>query len=245
MNKLIISLIVLIAFFVVDCNADQKIEVKGPKLEIIGGDTYDWGKVKPKDSPLKSKIKIINTGTEKLIIQNVKPGCGCTTAPLDKSDLMPGDTATLDVKLNIGDHPGMLSKSITITSNDPNNTTKILSLKADVVKPFTFEPAQYFSFDKMKVGFESMAKITIKNISNEDITFSDFSATPEEVRISKGLKKVLRPNETYDLEIKVRPSKTGYYNCSVKMKTNLADYPEVTLTGYGTVSDAPIFNEEK
>ena len=31
-----------------------------PKLTIIGGDTHDWGKVKPKDDPLKATIKIKN-----------------------------------------------------------------------------------------------------------------------------------------------------------------------------------------
>lgn len=57
-----------------------------PKISIQGGDTQDWGKVKPKDSPLKASIKITNEGSEELKISDVRPGCGCTTAPLDKKN---------------------------------------------------------------------------------------------------------------------------------------------------------------
>ena len=37
-----------------------------PKIEIMGGNKQDWGKVSPKDSPLKTKVKIKNiTGEDK------------------------------------------------------------------------------------------------------------------------------------------------------------------------------------
>ena len=43
-----------------------------PKIEIVGGDTYDWGEVNGNKSTLKAKVKITNTGTEKLNITKVK-----------------------------------------------------------------------------------------------------------------------------------------------------------------------------
>ena len=32
-----------------------------PRIEIEGGNSYSWGQVKPKDSPLKTTIKIKNS----------------------------------------------------------------------------------------------------------------------------------------------------------------------------------------
>ena len=64
-----------------------------PQMEIIGGDTYNWGKVKPGKNPLKATILVRNIGNEELHITQVRPGCGCTTAPLDKDKLKQGDTA--------------------------------------------------------------------------------------------------------------------------------------------------------
>src|SRR3989339_284691 len=95
-----------------------------PKIEIIGGDTYNWGQVKENQNPLKAKVQIKNAGTEKLIINEVKPTCGCTTAPLDKSELSAGEIATLDISLRISGHGNDISKSVKINSNDKTTPTK-------------------------------------------------------------------------------------------------------------------------
>ena len=103
-----------------------------PKLEIVGGDTYDWKDVTPKNNPLTAKIKIRNTGSAMLIIPDVKPACGCTTAPLDNDSLMPGEEATLDVTLRISDRSQNLSKTITLITNDPKAQRKIQIGRAHV-----------------------------------------------------------------------------------------------------------------
>ncbi|MFM8568732.1 MAG: DUF1573 domain-containing protein, partial [Candidatus Kapaibacterium sp.] len=96
-----------------------------PKLEIVGGDTYDWGNVKPKDSPLKAKIKLTNTGVGTLYIKEVKAGCGCTATKIDKDTLNQGESGIVDVSLNVATGTGLVTKTITVYSNDPSNASKI------------------------------------------------------------------------------------------------------------------------
>jgi hypothetical protein len=215
-----------------------------PKLEIVGGDTHDWGKVKAKDSPLKASVKIKNVGTEDLKISDVRPGCGCTTAPLDKKELKPGDEATMDVSLNIGANSGPLTKSITISSNDPATPTKIMYLKADVVRPIQILPTQYLSFGELTVGQTGEAKLTIKNTTTADITLSDFETTGGLVL---NLKKptVLKGGSEVELIAKVSPKEKGYFNGSVKMKTTNADNPVLDIVAYGNVkeSSSPVFQK--
>lgn len=213
-----------------------------PKIEIVGGETYNWNKVSPKESPLHTKIKIKNAGTEKLIINNVRPSCGCTAALLDTNQILPGNEATLDVKLNIANRPGAVIKTVSISSNDPKRPNVNLELKAEVHVDIEVSPTQYFTFNQMRVGEESSAKVKLINHSDKSITFSNFTIQPESVSVNLSKEITLKPNEEYEIIARTKPDKKGYFSCSLKMKTTDADYPEMVIQGYGTVSDSPIFN---
>lgn len=213
-----------------------------PKLEIVGGDSYDWGTVKPTQDPLKAKIKIKNAGNELLKITEVKPGCGCTTAPLDKNELNPGEEASLDVTLRIAGYSGNVVKSIRIASNDPANPNKYLYLKANVFHPISITPTSYLAFSEMTVGQEATAKVTLKNNTNQDITITDVEIVPDNLNVNLPKKLVLKANESFDVIAKVIPDKKGYFNCSIKMKTSNPDQKEVIIPGYGNVKESPIFN---
>lgn len=213
-----------------------------PKLEIVGGDTYNWGTVKPTDDPLKAKVKIRNAGSKLLKITEVKPGCGCTTAPLDKSELNPGEEATLDITLRIGGAGNQVTKSIRISSNDPTEPNKYLFLKATVFHPISLSPTQYFTFNEMTVGKESTAKLTLKNNTDHEVKLSNVEFTPADLSLNLPKEKILKPGETFDLIAKVIPQKKGYFNCTVKIKTTDPDMKELVIPGYGNVKESPIFN---
>ncbi|MEY3313380.1 MAG: hypothetical protein RLZZ578_900 [Bacteroidota bacterium] len=210
-----------------------------PKITIIGGDTQDWGKVKPKDDPLKATIKIKNEGNEMLKITDVRPGCGCTTAPLDTNKLNPGEMASMVVTLKLGATSGMMTKSITISSNDPQNATKVLYLKADVVRPIQILPTQYFSFGEMTAGTKSEAKLIIRNTSTQDIVLSDFETV---AGISLNLTKptTIPGGGEVELIAKVTPNEKGYFNGVVKMKTNHPDYSSLDIIAYGNVKPSVV-----
>ncbi len=229
---LLLALLVLFPFFV----------FAQPKLEIVGGDSYDWGTVKPTQDPLKAKIKIKNVGTELLKITEVKPGCGCTTAPLDKNELKPGEEASLDVTLRIAGFSGNVTKSIRIASNDPSNPNKYLYLKANVFHPISITPTSYLAFNEMTVGQEATAKVTLKNNTSQDITITDVEVVPDNLNVNLPKKLVLKANESYDVIAKFIPDKKGYFNCSIKMKTSNSDQKEIVIPGYGNVKESPIFN---
>ena len=119
-----------VVFFAALFVAAASMAIAQPKIEIVGGDTHDWGKVKAKDSPLKAVIKLKNVGNEILKITDVHPGCGCTkTAELDKKELKPGEIATTEISLNLGTLSGDVTKSVSISSNDPVYNVKNLILE--------------------------------------------------------------------------------------------------------------------
>lgn len=205
-----------------------------PKMEIVGGNTYNWGNVNAKQTPLQATVKIVNKGNEVLNVTGVKPGCGCTAAPIDKDKLSPGDTATVKVSLNVGASSGDLTKSITITSNDPTASTVIYSLKANIIRAVQILPSQYFVFTGMTPGQKSSANVSIKNNSDKEITLSDFEAT-NGLTIDWKQNKTLKAGEQAQVTATYIPEKAGYFNSTVKMKTTHPDFPTLEIMAYGNV----------
>lgn len=216
-----------------------------PKLEVVGGDTYNWGDVSPADSPLKAKVKIKNAGNEKLIINRVKPTCGCTTAPLGKDQLNPGEVTELDITLRVSQTSGNVHKVINIYSNDPkDNGTFVYHLKALMVQPIVVLPRNFLMFEDLTVGFKSTSSVKLKNTTDKPITLSDFRTSPANITINLSGTIIIKPNQEIDLIATVLPTKEGNLNASIKMKTDNKDVPALNINGYGRIKESSIFNSK-
>jgi len=215
-----------------------------PKLEIIGGDSYNWGDVKPSESPLKTKIQLKNVGNENLLIKNVKPSCGCTASKVDKDILKPGEIATVDISFNITS-PGPNTKTVNIETNDSKSPNRSYRLTANLIKNIEIQPTPYFTFNDLQVGKEASSTVKIKNNGKTDIVISDFKSTPDDLRVNVSGKLVVKAGGSLDITAKITPSKAGYLNCKLDFKTTDADTPTVTISGYGNVQQSPLFNNAK
>jgi hypothetical protein len=212
-----------------------------PKLEIVGGDICDWGEITMSDNPLNSKIILKNVGTDTLHIIRVKPTCGCTTAPLSKDHLAPGEEADLNVTLRVSSNLESVTKTVHIYSNDPEEDKKTLFLKAKLRKPIKILPSNYFRFTDMTVGNETNASVQIVNNTDSQLILGEIISQPEDVVIEVHGSGILEPNETVTVTAKVNPQKDGYFSCQVTIKTNNDEVPELKIQGYGSVKESPIF----
>ncbi len=204
-----------------------------PKLQIVDGPVVNWGTVSSKQSPLKAKVKIVNIGDEELKISKVRAACGCTATLLDKDLLKPGDTATIDVSLNIRGRSGSVTKTVTISSNDPKQPRKVLYLKAVVRDPVTISP-RYFAFGSMEVGKEARAQVKVKNNTKEDITLSEFKAS-NGLQLNVKDPMTLKAGSSVVLLVKVTPTKPGPFTGVVTFKTSHPDFSSFQVMAYGNV----------
>jgi len=208
-----------------------------PKIQIVGGETHDWGKVKAKDSPLKAIVKLKNVGNELLKITDVHPGCGCTkTAELDKKDLKPGEIASTEISLNFGAASGPLTKSVAITSNDPSNPSITLLLKADIIRDINLIPTSFFTFSDMVVGKQATATLFLQNNSSEDITITGASAlNGVSLNVKKGT--ILKKGSKLEVIASIIPKVKGYYSTSCRIETSHPDYLAMEIPAYGNIRD--------
>jgi hypothetical protein len=232
MKKYLIIALLFVAFSII---ANSQ-----PKLEIVGGDVYDWGEITMNDNPLHTKVILKNAGTDTLFISRVKPTCGCTTAPLSKDLLAPGETAEMNVTLRVSENLESVTKTVHIYTNDPQNDKTTLFLKAKLKKPIKILPNNYFRFTDMTVGNESNAVVQLINNTDKKLILGELTIEPEDLILDMPT-NTLEPNEAVTVTAKVTPSKVGYFSCQVIIKTNNEEMPELKIQGYGSVKESPIF----
>ncbi|GIV54851.1 MAG: hypothetical protein KatS3mg039_1369 [Candidatus Kapaibacterium sp.] len=210
-----------------------------PKLEIVGGETYDWGKVVVKNNPLKlvtleTEVTLKNTGNKTLIIDTVRVGCGCTTPTLESKVVEPGKSTKLRIGLNVGLNSGELVKNLTIYSNaDPENTGRIMYLKANVVRPITVQPHS-FNFPEIKVGEVAKSSVTLKNNDSHPYTITTLFAT-KGIKIDKRAPITLNPGDTLQINATYEGKERGYYNGNVIVVIDDPDYVPFEIAAYGNV----------
>jgi hypothetical protein len=210
-----------------------------PKLEIVGGSTFDWGVIRTFDT-LSATLTIKNTGTEELVVSEIKPECGCTTAPLSKDRIPAGDSALLSIKFDPGQYNiGETRKMITLMSNSAGNPKEVLVVKATFIRPL--QPSAFsVQMPAMVVGKPSTATVKLRNTIDKPVMVTSIGGTNG---IATGIRSAfsVKPGEEFDLKVTVTPDKTqlGYYYAQLQVKTDHPDEPAFVLNFYGNVSEAP------
>jgi len=92
---------------------------------------HNFGKV-VQGKVVEYTFQLENTGDALLKISDIKTSCGCTAALVSSKILEPGDKGTLKVELDTSHRKGKMSRTISISSNDPNDPVKVLTVYAEV-----------------------------------------------------------------------------------------------------------------
>lgn len=91
---------------------------------------YDFGVIKEGEK-VSHTYRLKNTGEVPLIIQDVKPTCGCTAPDWTKTPIPPGGEGFVKAEFDSHGKPNMQNKFVTVTANTWPKTTR-LSFKAMV-----------------------------------------------------------------------------------------------------------------
>lgn len=94
---------------------------------------FDFGKIKQGET-VKHVFEFTNTGTNPLILENVKPSCGCTALDWPKEPIAPGKTGKIEAQFNSTGKMGPQIKQITITLNTEEHLER-LTFTGEVVVP--------------------------------------------------------------------------------------------------------------
>ncbi len=101
-----------------------------PKIQLDTTE-FDFGKV-VEGKIYEHTFSIKNSGKSMLQITDIKTSCGCTAALISSKKINAGNSGSLKVELDTTNRTGKLSRTIVISSNDPVEPEKILTIHADI-----------------------------------------------------------------------------------------------------------------
>jgi hypothetical protein len=111
---------------------------------------HDYGEIFQNDNG-QSVFTFTNTGSEPLILSNVRSSCGCTVPAWPKEPILPGQSAEIKVNYDTK-RIGAINKQVTVLSNASENTVA-LSIKGNVKQ----KPAEVLPEKDVNTGFTPTA----------------------------------------------------------------------------------------
>ena len=114
---------------------------------------HDFGQVN-EGGKISTEFTFKNEGMTPLVLSNVRASCGCTTPIWPKEPIEPGQVGTITVQYNTNGRPGRFQKTVTITSNAKESTTRIY-IKGEVL-PKQAKPVNKYTVAVGELNMKSM-----------------------------------------------------------------------------------------
>jgi hypothetical protein len=216
----------------------QERGIAGPKLE-VPEKILDKGIV-AKGDVVEAHFKLVNEGSETLVVKSVRPTCGCTVADYDR-EIAAGGTGWVKAKLDTADFSGPVSKSILVMTNDPQDPTVSLVIKAEVKPYVEVLPRPLIRFNALK--YEQMTqKVTIVSGDGQrdfKVTGVDSSVPylkPSVRQLAKEEYMPGRPGPQYEVALSLaEDAPMGPVNAQLSVTTDHPKAKTVAIKVYGVV----------
>ncbi|MCX8056597.1 MAG: DUF1573 domain-containing protein [Ignavibacteria bacterium] len=204
-----------------------------PQMKFVE-DTFDFGKVKQNDV-VEHTFEFYNAGGDTLKILDVSASCGCSVGKLSKREFAAGEKGTIDVRFDTRGKFGNQVQRIYIRTNEPDNPTKIITIKAQVYIDTTGAPKIFFdklfhNFGKVDEGKKYETSFAFTNIGQGTLEIVDIqsscgcaAAIPQ--------KRKLNPGETSEVKVEFNSTNySGLVTRYITIRSNDPANPEIYLT---------------
>lgn len=181
-------------------------------------ESFDFGYV-AQDTRVSRVYMLRNVGDDTLFIQRVHASCGCTSAPLTKAVLAPGEKVPLEVTFSSGKFSGPVRKTVTVYSSDGNTPMRSLDFSATVGEfpdAVMVEPKGGIDLARF-ASTAGEAKAALTNLSPTGAQVRIVSTTPDflEARLSTAR---VQPRQATDLIVKAKEgAPVGKFSGSVTL----------------------------
>ena len=189
--------------------------------------TFEFGKVFG-STVVRATFVLTNTGTSPLEIKNVQPGCGCTTVdPWDRW-VAPGSNTTLVLRLNTSNLSGPVTKSATVSSNDPKQPIATLLIQGEVWKPLYVQPNVVVFGPVFTSTNDNVRVVKVVNNTEEMIVLQDPVSSNPSFRPTL---RIIKPGKEFELRITANPPfAAGTVKGTITAKTSSTNMTQISVT---------------
>lgn len=181
-------------------------------------------------------VTVSNPGTANLVISNVAiTGTGITMGPLSQTTIIPNGSAAFTVQF-APTVAGLVTGSLTLTSNAPNSPTVIVLSGAGVAPEISVTPTS-LAFGDVIVGGSNSLVLTVQNTGSAHLTIASASiAGSNFFTLTIPLLPVtLAPSQSINFNLQFAPTSAGSASGSLSLVSNAQTAPTavIPLSGNG------------
>jgi hypothetical protein len=207
----------------------------GPKIQ-FSETVFDFGKVIV-GQVVKYQFIFTNTGSQVLELKDVKSTCGCTSSGSWTRRVNPGATGKIPIEFHTGAFNGPVTKVITVTINDTNQSAPTLQIKGVVWRPIEVTPEAAAFTGVLDTLSNAVTTIRIVNKEEQPLTLS---APESNYRCVAVELTTNTPGKEYQLTVRlVPPLGLGNVFGNITIKTSSTNMPTLTIPAW-VVAQAPI-----
>jgi hypothetical protein len=193
--------------------------------------TFNAGDI-PKGTTIDHEFVVKNAGKADLMILAVKPACGCT-APDWTKIVAAGGTGKISLKIDTTRFKGPISKTATVTTNDPENSNFRLTVNANISTFVDVLPSDTVTFRQYR-GEQKTEEVTIHSNEKGDFQIKDVQVTGDGIK--QTLAKATDGTGDYKLNVSLDPNAPiGTINGEIKLLTNSAKESEIKVQVRGSI----------
>ncbi len=191
-----------------------------PKLQIDARE-FNFGEIWQGMTATR-KFNVTNIG-HSLLTLKVTSTCGCTVTTQPRSPLAPGESSTFTVTYDTK-RPGHASKSIIVTTNDPDQEKVIIPVRGEIRPLFTMDVGDRVVFHDLDLDSAVSRTVTLANNHDDPVHLK----LPPDQKL-RGFVVDLRevkPGHEYALDVRTKPSlHEGWNTVKVELATDFAGAP--------------------
>jgi hypothetical protein len=209
---------------------------KGRGKLFVQQNSWDFGRV-PKNARVTHEFVLQNTAKDTLFIEQVKPICGCTTAPLTRNRLSPGEKLPLAVTFNSGPRGGDFNKAVWVISSDPDQSHYSLQFEARVADSAmkAFPSGAVILLDRATAGRAQRGKVALANPTTGKVNVSIVDPPPDFLKTTLSVSS-LAPGEVADIMVETAgkpPSGLSTSSLTVELAGRELTRYTIPITGIG------------
>ncbi len=145
---------------------------------------HNFGNIKEEAGVVEHIFTFTNTGTESLLLNNVRSSCGCTIPEWSKEPIAPGKSGTIKVSFNPLRRPGAFRKSITVQSNAKVKTTVLYIVGMVEPKPKTIADEYPIKMGNIRLSSNHLSVSRILNTEKKSASINIINDSDHNIRIT-------------------------------------------------------------
>ena len=113
--------------------SQNSLMASGPAIKFTL-ERIDLGTIFSDEVPeFRQNIEFTNTGNAPLILTSVRACCGTQVLSWPQEPVNPGQKGVIQINFRLSPRPQRVSRTVTVTSNDPNQPTTIYRIVGQIV----------------------------------------------------------------------------------------------------------------